>query len=116
MRTKLAAVITAAAVTLTPVSVANANAVELPSSTADIKRLSSAIDIEGLSSKLKVETCRQPLKMRPRIILDTQRYSMLLSPSACGQFLVLFMDRSLPRICQISISMTLLPSYVDNAR
>jgi len=55
MRTKLAAVITAAAVTLTPVSVANANAVELPSSTADIKGLSSAIDIEGLSSKLKVE-------------------------------------------------------------
>ena len=55
MRTKLAAIITAAAVTLTPVSQANANAVELPSSTADIKGLSSAIDIEGLSSKLKVD-------------------------------------------------------------
>lgn len=55
MRTKLAAIITAAAVTLTPVSVATANAVELPSSTADIKGLSSAIDIEGLSSKLKVD-------------------------------------------------------------
>ncbi|AMJ44731.1 hypothetical protein [Corynebacterium stationis] len=55
MRTKLAAVITAAAVTLTPVSVANANAVELPSSTADITGLSSALDFEGLSSKVKAD-------------------------------------------------------------
>lgn len=55
MRTKLAAVITAAAVTLTPVSVANAHAVEVPSSTADITELSSALDFEDLSSKLKAD-------------------------------------------------------------
>ena len=57
MRTKLAAVITAAAVTLTPVSVAtaHANPVEELSSAVQGADLSSKVDIEGFSSKLKVD-------------------------------------------------------------
>src|SRR5690625_7785219 len=57
MRTKLAAIITAAAVTLTPVSVAtaHANPVEELSSAVQGADLSSKVDIEGFSSKLKVD-------------------------------------------------------------
>ena len=57
MRTKLAAVITGAAVTLTPVSVATApaNPVEELSSEVQGADLSSKVDIEGFSSKLKVD-------------------------------------------------------------
>lgn len=57
MRTKLAAIITAAAVTLTSVSVAtaHANLVEELSSAVQGADLSSKVDIEGFSSKLKVD-------------------------------------------------------------
>src|SRR5699024_11001846 len=57
MRTKLAASITAAAVTLTPVSVAtaHANPVEELSSAVQGADLCSQVEIDGYSSKLKVD-------------------------------------------------------------